>query len=122
MAKKPSSGIVYPQAVPKAQRYTRKNYAAYVLKKVHKEMGGIPAMTQWARENPTEFYKLWGKLVPIEANMQLEDNTAHEPTTIVIEAVDVEEFKRQQGAEARRAALYKELIDGDTPDPEWEDA
>lgn len=27
-------------------------------------MGGVPALKVWASENPTEFYKLWAKMLP----------------------------------------------------------
>lgn len=33
-------------------------------------IGGVPAMITWATENPTPFYNLYGKLLPIEANIQ----------------------------------------------------
>ncbi len=29
-------------------------------------MGGIPALSEWGKDNPTEFYALWGKLIPQE--------------------------------------------------------
>ena len=29
-------------------------------------MGGIVRMQEWAEENPTEFYKIWSKLLPLE--------------------------------------------------------
>lgn len=28
--------------------------------------GGVPALVKWASANETEFYKLWGRLVPHE--------------------------------------------------------
>lgn len=28
--------------------------------------GGVPALVKWAKENETEFYKLWGRLAPTE--------------------------------------------------------
>ena len=28
--------------------------------------GGVPALVRWANANETEFYKLWGRLVPHE--------------------------------------------------------
>lgn len=28
-------------------------------------MGGVPKLTEWAEENPTEFYKLYSKLLPV---------------------------------------------------------
>lgn len=30
-------------------------------------MGGVPALVVWGRTNPTEFYRLWSKLLPKEA-------------------------------------------------------
>lgn len=37
-------------------------------------LGGVTALTEWAREEPTEFYKLWAKMLPAElnANVKLE--------------------------------------------------
>lgn len=29
-------------------------------------VGGAPALAQWANENPTEFYKLYARLIPAE--------------------------------------------------------
>jgi hypothetical protein len=29
-------------------------------------LGGVPALEAWAKNNLTEFYKLWGRLVPTE--------------------------------------------------------
>jgi len=29
-------------------------------------IGGVPALTEWARENQGEFYKLYAKLLPTE--------------------------------------------------------
>lgn len=37
-----------------------------VLRKVHADMGGEKAMLSWAASNPTEFYKLWIKMLPTE--------------------------------------------------------
>lgn len=28
--------------------------------------GGVPALTKWAEKNETEFYKLWGRLIPVD--------------------------------------------------------
>lgn len=30
------------------------------------ELGGLPAMVEWAREEPGEFYKLFARLIPVE--------------------------------------------------------
>jgi hypothetical protein len=34
--------------------------------KVFHDLGGVRHMKAWAEENPTEFYKLYGKLVPTQ--------------------------------------------------------
>jgi len=33
-----------------------------VLAEAYERMGGIEALTQWARDNPEKFYALWAKL------------------------------------------------------------
>lgn len=33
------------------------------------KMGGIPSLVEWGKENPTEFYKLWVKLIPVQQNV-----------------------------------------------------
>lgn len=30
------------------------------------QMGGIPSLVRWGRQNPTDFYKLWSRLLPIQ--------------------------------------------------------
>lgn len=30
-------------------------------------MGGVPALVVWGRANPTEFYRIWARLIPREA-------------------------------------------------------
>lgn len=30
------------------------------------ELGGVPALVAWGRENQTEFYKLTARLIPVE--------------------------------------------------------
>lgn len=40
--------------------------AKTMLLNVHEGIGGEKAMREWARENPTEFYKLWVKVLPQE--------------------------------------------------------
>ena len=30
------------------------------------KMGGVPALVRWGRANPTDFYKLWLRLLPIQ--------------------------------------------------------
>lgn len=37
-----------------------------VLLKAFEEIGGLSNLVEWGKANPTEFYKLWGKLIPAE--------------------------------------------------------
>lgn len=30
-------------------------------------MGGVPALVKWGKSNPTEFYRLWARLIPKES-------------------------------------------------------
>ncbi len=50
-----------------------------VLAEAYEGMGGIEALTQWARDNPEKFYALWAKLqtaggadAPVEAIHKIE--------------------------------------------------
>lgn len=38
------------------------------LQAVYQEKGGNKALLVWAKENPTEFYKLWGRMLPQEVS------------------------------------------------------
>jgi hypothetical protein len=31
--------------------------------------GGVPALVRWAEDDPTEFYKLWGRIAPTEVEV-----------------------------------------------------
>lgn len=33
---------------------------------VFKELDGVAGMAKWAKDNPTEFYKIYSRLLPIE--------------------------------------------------------
>lgn len=35
------------------------------------EMGGAASLVQWGREQPTEFYKLYAKLLPVQVNADM---------------------------------------------------
>ena len=36
------------------------------LQLAYQAIGGDPRLASWALENPTEFYKLWGRMLPQE--------------------------------------------------------
>ena len=46
------------------------------LEEAFEKMGGVAALSRWAKKNPDEFYKLWAKLLPkdlhISGKMALE--------------------------------------------------
>lgn len=41
------------------------------LQEAFEHKGGVPALVAWADENPTEFYKLWAKMLPHEVKGEL---------------------------------------------------
>jgi hypothetical protein len=40
------------------------------------EIGGAEALAKWARENSTEFYKLYARLIPTDMRLGAKDNEA----------------------------------------------
>lgn len=32
------------------------------------KLGGVDALTKWGQDEPTEFYKLWVKVLPVQTN------------------------------------------------------
>lgn len=54
---------------PKTVATAREN-----LTKAFDLMGGVPALVAWGRGNPTEFYRMWARLIPretVEASVSL---------------------------------------------------
>ncbi len=45
----------------KLSRTAKENLAIVFVK-----LGGVTAMTEWAQGNPTEFYRLYSRLLPVE--------------------------------------------------------
>jgi hypothetical protein len=53
-----------PKGTPnKLSASAKENIAA-----VFERMGGVEGMSKWAKANPTEFYKIYPRLLPIEVN------------------------------------------------------
>lgn len=64
-------------------------------------MGGVPALVVWGRKNPTDFYRIWARLIPTAAqsqaqSMPLEDLLEKLATR---EAVPVAQAAREIGEE-----------------------
>ena len=36
------------------------------MQEAFRRMGDVKALSEWASDNPTEFYKLWARLIPAE--------------------------------------------------------
>lgn len=36
------------------------------LSEAFDKRGGVPALLTWAKDNETEFYRLWSKMIPVE--------------------------------------------------------
>lgn len=61
-AKKAAGAFKGGQASPKVTRNARDAMAA-----AFDGMGGVPALVKWGKSNPTEFYRLWARLIPKES-------------------------------------------------------
>lgn len=42
------------------------------LERAFERLGGVRSLVAWGRENPTEFYKLWAKLLPKDLNLTMQ--------------------------------------------------
>jgi hypothetical protein len=51
-------------ARPKGSRNKITDSARHVIFEVFDQIGGAQNMAVWAKENQTEFYRLWGKSIP----------------------------------------------------------
>lgn len=54
-------------------KVTRAAKEAFVI--AFDKLGGVEALATWARKNPTEFFKLYSKLIPTEAHIGNPDGT-----------------------------------------------
>lgn len=87
---------------PKAVQATRQQ-----LLEAFELMGGVPALVKWGKTNPTEFYRIWARLLPKDApepdagKMPLEQLLAK-----LAERSDqpIDQAAREIGAEALAAA------------------
>jgi hypothetical protein len=62
-------------------------------------MGGLPALIEWGKANPTPFYQTWAKLLPQELKAELEVTTYD---TMSDEEIDARIAFLLDGARARR--------------------
>lgn len=58
----PGAGPGRPKGIPNKVSGLAKDAVA----KVFEEIGGIAQMAEWAKENPTPFYNIYAKLLPLQ--------------------------------------------------------
>lgn len=58
----PNAGKGRPRGIP--NKLTKSAREAFQL--AFDESGGPDGLTKWAKANPTEFYKLYARLIPVE--------------------------------------------------------
>ncbi len=54
---------------------------------VFTRLGGTAEMAEWARQNQTEFYKLYARLIPVEHSGSIELKDARELTDAALAAI-----------------------------------
>lgn len=52
------------------------------IETVWRRLGGIEAMTTWASDNPSDFYKLWGRLLPSQATVDHRHRMQSDPANM----------------------------------------
>ena len=82
-------------------------------------MGGVPALVVWGRQNPTEFYRLWARLIPkesveVSAQLPLEALLAKLAGR---ESSSVQEAAWQVGTELLEHARHR-VIEHDAQNPD----
>ena len=70
--------------------------AKAALQEAFEGMGGVAALTDWGKENRTEFYKLYGRLIPSEIAVQEPVDPA-----IFYEPQDLEALQRYANREVK---------------------
>jgi hypothetical protein len=89
-------------AAPKAVATTRAQ-----LLEAFELMGGVPELVKWGRKNPTEFYRIWARLLPKDAP---EPDSGKMPLETLLAKLaerseqPIDQAAREIGAEALAAA------------------
>ncbi len=59
---------------PARDAQTPRKTAREQIAVVMRRLGGVRQMTEWAKENPTEFYRLYGRTIEREAPVNVQVN------------------------------------------------
>lgn len=54
---------------PKGARNKSTASVKAALAEAFEKRGGVPSLLTWAESEPTEFYRLWSKMIPAEVEM-----------------------------------------------------
>lgn len=73
-------------------------YAAF------EDMGGVEELVRWGRGNPTEFYRIWARLIPVE----VEDESKNMPLETLL---DMLSKRADQTVEQAAMAIGQEMLD-----------
>lgn len=65
-------------------------------------LGGIPALVEWGKENPTDFYKLVSRLIPVEVQAKSDVMLTHSITET--DAQIIARYERQRHAQSAAIA------------------
>lgn len=55
-----------PNGKPKGAQTRQTKAVKQCIINAFEEMGGVKNLVKWGKENQTEFYKLWGRMIPHE--------------------------------------------------------
>jgi len=99
-AHKHTEGVPLPgRGLSKVTKTARANlYAAF------EDMGGVEELVRWGRGNPTEFYRIWARLIPVE----VEDESKNMPLETLL---DMLSKRADQTVEQAATAIGHELLD-----------
>lgn len=61
------------------------------------KLGGVPALVAWGKDNPTDFYKLVSRLIPVEVQSTADVRLTH--TLTETDAQIIARFERQRHAQ-----------------------
>lgn len=67
---------INPNGRPKGARNKTNSLARENVIAVFNKVGGVEGMAAWALEHKTDFYKIYGRLIPVEVNANHEGGMA----------------------------------------------